>query len=131
MTPFLNYKHFELMTTPSFTAVSKAWTDDEHLQFHIDSQAYNEFLLEYLTADNELIARVIDLEPRHLEYLQSRIEWGKQSIANDEFTRKARAFCREKEAKEKAGKPVEPLPPDTYTKGTDLSAATILAFKLN
>lgn len=131
MTPFLNHKHFELMTYPNISPILKVWTDDEHLQFQIDSQAYNEFVFEYLTADNGFIARVIDLEPRHLEYLQTRIEWGKEMIANDEFTRKARAFCREKEAKEKAGKPVEPLPPDTYTKGTELSAEAILAFKLN
>lgn len=131
MTPYLNHKHFELMTHPSFTALLKAWTDDEHLQFSVDSLAYNEFLLEYLTANNGLIARVIDLEPRHIEYVRSNVKWSKEAIEKDEYSRKARAFCREKEAKENAGKPVEPLPPDTYTKGTDLSAEALLSLKLN
>lgn len=132
MIPFLNHKYFELMTTgPGFTALMNAWTDDEHLQFSKDSLAYYEFVVEFLTQNNGAMARVIDAEPRHIDFMKSTIEWKKESIQNDEFSRKARAFCREKEAKEKAANPPEPLPPDTITIGPDIKAAVLLSFKYN
>lgn len=131
MQPFCNHKYFELMTLPSFSVLSQAWSDEEHLQFHRDTLAYYEFVLEFLTSDNGAMARIIDTEPRHIEFLQKSIEWQKEAIENDEFSRKARAFCREKEAKERAENPPKPLTPDAITIGTAFKPETILSFKNN
>lgn len=133
MTPFINHKHFELMTMegPPFSVLLKIRSDEDSLQFHKDSLAYYEFVYEFLTENNGAMARVIDCDPRHFEYMKSTIEWQKEAIKNDAFSRKARAFCRDKEAKEKAANPPEPLPPDTITIGSDVKPEILLAFKYN
>lgn len=132
MVPFLNHKYFEVVTLGQpFGALLKGWTDEEHLQFHHDSLAYYEFVVEFLTANNGAMARVIDTEPRQMEYLIQTIENQKDSIKHDAQYRKARAYCRQKEAKENAGKPTEPLPDGVFTIGTDLTSDVILSFKYN
>ena len=133
MIPFLNHKHFEVITIhgQAFSTLLNIWSDDELLQFSKDSLAYSEFMVEFLTQNNGAMARVIDTEPRHIDHLKSSIEWQKESIQNDEFSRKARAFCRDKEAKEKSENPPEPLPPDTITIGPNIKPAVLLSFKYN
>lgn len=134
MEPFMNHKHWRLMTMDgrSYAFLLKLMTDDHYLQFWLDQLAYDRFLLEFLTANDNAMAKVIDTEERHLDYLAKQIGWTEESIARHEFSCKARAHAKKKQEQEKAENPTsEPRPDDEFTLGDKVTYDMILSLMLN
>ncbi|MEQ1923706.1 MAG: hypothetical protein ABL952_14465 [Pyrinomonadaceae bacterium] len=134
MEPFINHKHFRIMTMDgmAFSVISGLWTDDEHLQFWRDSLTYSRFILEFLTADGNAMAKRIDTMDYALDYLPHAVESAENSIENHAQYCKARAYMRKKKEKERLENP--PCPHSEAAEFTfrgELTIERIFSFTLN
>lgn len=131
----IDYKFWELLSLPynAYAMILDGWDDERRLRYENDRLRHNRFLQSYLIKNTRRVARAIDLEDRHLEFLQSQIEWNEEAIKNHEHHRKVRAWAKNKRAEERVIETEKgPLPgPQRITLGISVPPEVILSIKYN
>ena len=65
----LNIEHWEinLMDARVFRVLLESWSDERRLRFRLDELAYQQFVLEYLTAEDGSIAKALGVTAQSIQ----------------------------------------------------------------